>query len=374
MSALTQCIPSLTASVLQLERAIRLRSAVGAELPVLAVINLTAGHLSGERGQVEFAQLINEGLRQAGAAAPSGLPAGVGTGTLRVVGSPYESAADTAFAEFLTDSRRVGAGVLLSCGGDGTHRHLLSLLHSAGNAAEGVELLRISAGTGNDGADVRDAAELATFLHGASSAGSAASGMGSRVEVLKLSSASGRQWVCGNIASLGLDAYVAGVNNRLRGRLPGRSYRLIADIAVLFYEQRFGISEMRIHFPQTPDDDVAGRYAITVIGVSGHRVYGGHLPVLPGPENCCAIATGNLRRKLRTKAMLYEGTHPSDPGTVFRSGRIIELHYSGRIPMQVDGDDFWMEPQDFPLRLEVLTTAVRVWGSPGRDGDGGAPG
>ncbi len=366
MSGLTQCIPALTAAVLWLEQTIRGASDAGPDLPVLAVINLTAGHLSEEHGQQTLADLIGRGLAMAGrepaSGAPAALPAIMSTGTLRVVGSPYETEADTAFADFLSDVARVGSGVLLSCGGDGTHRHLLSLLYAAGEAAAGVQLLRISAGTGNDGADVGTAEELARTLGAelpdqAVTAGSESAA----VDVLQISSASGRQWVCGNIVSLGLDAYVAAVSNRLRGKLPGRSYRLLADIAVLFYEQRYGISEMQLKFPDDPASDVSGRYAITVVGVSGSRVYGGHLPVLPGPENVCAISTGNLRRKLRTKKMLYNGTHPQDPGTIFRSSKTVELSYPGRIPMQVDGDDFWLDPADFPLSARVQPTEVRIW-------------
>jgi len=49
-----------------------------------------------------------------------------------------------------------------------------------------------------------------------------------------------------NIASVGLDAFVADMTNRLKRILPGDSYRFWVDVATLFYDRVYDVIDMEL--------------------------------------------------------------------------------------------------------------------------------
>ena len=55
---------------------------------------------------------------------------------------------------------------------------------------------------------------------------------------LRVTTADGTPRYSFNIASIGLDAYIAGLTNRFKRVIPGDAYKSLVDIGSLFYEQK----------------------------------------------------------------------------------------------------------------------------------------
>lgn len=251
----------------------------------------------------------------------------------------------------LVETPREGELVIVSAGGDGTHGEVVRVLVPAAEKIDAT-VIRLPMGTGNDGADAPTFAEACGLL----TFGTRLTG----VPFVRVTEATGQQHFAFNIASLGLDAYVTDVGNRLKRIVPGDIYKGVADVATLFYEPVIGIGETRarIEFPSGESDTLVGRFIIFALGASGHRSYGDGKAVLPGADNLCAIETVGLRRKLQLKSLLYDGRHTGEPEVTMRNCRRVELHYDGKVPMQLDGEGVWLTPESFPITMEVAEAPI----------------
>lgn len=247
-------------------------------------------------------------------------------------------------------ARRDGpAPVFVSLGGDGTHNSVLS----AGLGSEAL-FLRLPLGSGNDGPELTTLESALDVLNGA---------MVPRwIPALEAHSTS-RRLIAFNIASLGLDAYVTILHDRFRSLLPGNTYRLLVDLAVLGYDRALRVGPMglsgvsvagaAVSFPREPRSLVA-------MGVSGRRTYGDHMKVLPDDRNVCIVTQIGVRDKIRMKRLFYEGLHVDEPITTMAELAELTVEYGGRLPMQLDGEATWLEPAEFPVRLKVIPRGVRV--------------
>jgi diacylglycerol kinase family enzyme len=217
-----------------------------------------------------------------------------------------------------------------------------------------TRFIRLPLGTGNDGADSRDLGKtIATLL------GHGEEAYDGSVEVKP----TGMSVIRGfNIASIGLDAYIAYLTNRLKGKFGGDLYKVIADVTTLFYEQIVGAGPMRVTTTDADGTEIEhnGRFMICAIGVSGHREYGGGKRVLPGEENVCLIDRVGLLGKIRLKSLFYRAEHPGEPNVTMRSARTVVVHYQGRIPLQVDGETVWLREDNFPVRFTVREPQIPV--------------
>jgi diacylglycerol kinase family enzyme len=99
---------------------------------------------------------------------------------------------------------------------------------------------------------------------------------------------------------------------------------------------------------------------MVVMGVSGRRTYGGQMPILPGNENVCIIDGMGFFAKLKSKKLLYVGTHGQLPEVRFYLGDRLDIEYNGRIPLQLDGELIWLEAGDFPVSMQLLPGAINV--------------
>jgi diacylglycerol kinase family enzyme len=97
-----------------------------------------------------------------------------------------------------------------------------------------------------------------------------------------------------------------------------------------------------------------------VMGISGGRTYGGHLPVLPGEDNICVVGRMGVLAKIRNKKLFFLGRHGELSEVTFYRAPRVEVHYEGSIPMQLDGEMVLLTEQDFPVRLEVLSPRIQV--------------
>jgi len=259
--------------------------------------------------------------------------------------------ADSLIGEAAQDIR-----LIVSAGGDGTHAEVLASAVRDGRV-KGTKgrlwFFRFPFGTGNDGADADTPAAAARALLGDATPGSEG-----HLTVKR----SGREVLYGfNIASIGLDAYIALLTNRFKGSIAGDLYKLIADVMTLLYEPIVGISPMTIRWA---DDGAVHeerrRFAICAFGVSGGRTYGDHKPVLPGFENLCVIERVGLIGKIRLKSLLYRGTHVHSPSVLMRTARRLVVEYDGRIPLQIDGETRWLSAADFPLEIDLHDGSIPI--------------
>jgi diacylglycerol kinase family enzyme len=99
---------------------------------------------------------------------------------------------------------------------------------------------------------------------------------------------------------------------------------------------------------------------MVIVGISGGRTYGGHMPVLPGTDNVCVVGRMGVLEKIRNKKLFYLGRHGELPQVKFFSGDRVDIDYRARIPMQLDGELVWLEPSDFPISMEVLAPKIKV--------------
>jgi len=264
----------------------------------------------------------------------------------------------TRIAEGLIGTPPPDVRLIVSAGGDGTHGEVFSAaVHDSrlrGTPKGKLWFFRFPFGTGNDGADADTPAAAARVLLGDAVQSSAGH--------IVVHPAGSEPLYGFNIASVGLDAYIALLTNRLKGSIAGDLYKLIADVMTLFYEPLVGISPMTIRWSDGDGvaHDLRRRFAFCAFGVSGNRTYGDHKPILPGFENLCAIERIGVIGKIQLKAKLYRGEHIHSPLTHMKTATRLVIEYDARIPIQVDGETRWLTGEDFPLEIDLHNDSVPI--------------
>ena len=266
--------------------------------------------------------------------------------------------ARTITEQILQEEEKTQSGLehlLIGCGGDGTSNEICTALVQADRSLlDRLKLLRLPLGTGNDMADAATFTEAYDLILGSQQA--VATG------ALVIRTASGAEHYAFNIASVGLDAYIADLTNRFKRVIPGDAYKSLVDLGSLFYDQRVKLQPMDLvlHSPAGESKLEAFLPSMVIVGVSGQRTYGGHIPALPGPQNVCVVGHMSVLKKVRSKKVLYEGRHKELAEVSFHDAESVEIRYPSRIPMQVDGEVSWLGRQDFPVRMRVLDPKIKV--------------
>jgi len=330
----------------------------GEQLAVTVVVNQFAGCFSTERRARKTIARICETVEEHRREGRNRNPQTDGHVEVSFFYTHYVGHAHALVAERL-DGVSAPKHLVISAGGDGTHSEVMSAYiewaegKSATNRARAV-ISRFPLGTGNDGAETRDLRAAIFALTG-------------KVDVRLAGhmsiAAKGIHLLRGfNIASIGLDAYIAAVTNRIKRMFRGDLYKIVADVATLFYEQIVGVEEMRlsIHEADGRTSTLAGHFMLMATGISGHREYGGGKKVLPGPENLCAIERIGLAGKIKLKSLFYRGDHVAEPNVSMRSCSSVEVHYARRVPMQIDGESLWLRPENFPVTFTIFEPSIPV--------------
>ena len=243
-------------------------------------------------------------------------------------------------------------GIFISFGGDGTHQEVLNGLS---DRTKEICFARYPMGTGNDGIDIHTPTELAQLISSAPTLPT------QPLVAVKVTTAKGEGRLSGNITGIGIDAYIGYLSQKYKRILPGKAYKIAADLGVLFYKRTYNIRKASI---QIINNDQIQQIELTAgvmcFGASGKRTYGGGLPILPGEENICLIPMGSLMDNIKLKKMIFEGSHIHDPKVQIHRGTKMIIDYPGTIPMQMDGEIAWLDPEDFPLTLEVVSVEAKL--------------
>jgi diacylglycerol kinase family enzyme len=252
--------------------------------------------------------------------------------------------------------------LIITAGGDGTSLEALQIIyHAPPKVRANCAVLRLPLGTGNDGAEAWELEDALEFLV-----------KPVRIEMsrgLRLSTATGKTWPGGlpilafNILSVGLDAFVTHMTNRMKGKLPGDSYKLWVDVAALFYDRIYKVGPMQVTgFDESGREGQTFRekFLLCAMGVSGRRCYGSRQMVLPDERNVCAVKQMPLYRKIVLKNLIVTGGHANNPESIlFNAGRIV---LSGEYPIlaQMDGETVDLEKADFPAVIELTDPVIPV--------------
>jgi diacylglycerol kinase family enzyme len=247
--------------------------------------------------------------------------------------------------------------LIITAGGDGTSREVLSALyHAPEEIRSNMAILRLPMGTGNDGADSPSLVDALMLLI-----------KQSRIEfcpALRLvtapkgPAAQNPPWLAFNILSVGLDAFVTHMTNRMKGKLPGDSYKLWVDIAALLYDRLYTVGFLDVK--ANGGISFREKLLLLAVGASGHRTYGSQKKILPDDRNVCAVRQMPLLRKLSLKGLFTTGKHIDKPEAILFNARRVE--FSGSFPLlaQMDGETVQLQPEDFPAVIELTGPVIPV--------------
>ena len=258
----------------------------------------------------------------------------------------------------LNEETRSASGIerlLVGCGGDGTSNEICTaLVQAGGSLLDRLKLLRLPLGTGNDVADAHTFAEAYDLILGPQKT--------VRTGAVLVTAGSMSPRYSFNVGSVGLDAFIADLTNRFKRAIPGQAYKLMVDIGSLFYEQSIRPKPMDIRISGSAGETRIEAFvpSMVVLGISGARTYGGHMPVLPGRENVCVVGAMSVMSKIRNKKLFYLGRHGELPEVTFYQADRVDISYNDRIPMQLDGEISWLQAADFPVSMKVLEPRIKV--------------
>jgi diacylglycerol kinase family enzyme len=248
--------------------------------------------------------------------------------------------------------------LIITAGGDGTSLETLSaVFHAPELVRSNLAVLRLPMGTGNDGADAWELKDALTLLT-------------DPVEIefrraLRLVTATPGKgpFLAFNILSVGLDAFVTHMTNKMKGKLPGDSYKLWVDIASLLYDRLYKVGPMEVRALDEKGRELRSlkeTALLLAVGESGHRTYGSHKKILPDDRNVCLVRQMPLLRKVALKGLFTTGEHVTKPESLLFSAARVE--FSGRYPIlaQMDGETVLLQPEDFPAAIELSEPVIPI--------------
>ncbi|MDP3178176.1 MAG: diacylglycerol kinase, partial [Spirochaetaceae bacterium] len=166
-----------------------------------------------------------------------------------------------------------------------------------------------------------------------------------------------------NIASLGADAFISDMTNRLKTVFPGDSYKLWVDVASVLYDFMWPTWPMKLRSFDADGNEKRcfdREILILAFGASGRRQYGSNKSILPDEDNVCAINQMSLLRKLAVKGPIQKGAHRGLKEVELFSAARIVVAYGDRILMQRDGEVTRLSAADFPLEMEIVPDSYRT--------------
>jgi diacylglycerol kinase family enzyme len=247
--------------------------------------------------------------------------------------------------------------LIITAGGDGTSLEVLTALYHAPPVIRShTVILRLPLGTGNDGADAWELDKALDFLVYPVSVGYA--------RALRLTTSTGKgPFLAFNILSVGLDAFVTHMTNKMKGKLPGDSYKLWVDIASLLYDRLYKVGPMDLRIFDDSLREISSfhqRVLLLAVGASGRRTYGSHKHILPDDRNVCVVRQMPLLRKVALKGLFTTGEHVNKPESRLFNARRVEFRGEEPILAQMDGETVLIGREDYPAAIEITEPAIPV--------------
>jgi len=271
--------------------------------------------------------------------------------------------AKSVFFEAEKDSNPLALYLVVSAGGDGTSLEVQSSFTrevvTAGkkNLIDKVCFIRMPFGTGNDATDGRTLDKTLTLL-----TGDAYFFKQGAVHIYSPANMN-FDYYAFNIASIGLDAFVTHMTNKVKRFFPGDFYMLWVDAACLFYNKLFRVVPMTISAMHQNGDLLFSheeKILLYAMGVSGFRTYGSNQKILPDTNNVCAVREMPLFRKFKLKKLFRFGAHKAVPETMLYTAQKLIINYSEKILAQVDGEAHYVQASDFPIVMECTETFITI--------------
>jgi diacylglycerol kinase family enzyme len=254
--------------------------------------------------------------------------------------------------------------LLITAGGDGTSLEVLSAVyHAPHSVRSNMAVLRLPLGTGNDGADspyliralellikpsqieLSPALQLLTAANGPALAESKG------------------PFLAFNILSVGLDAFVTHMTNKMKGKFPGDFYKLWVDIASLLYDRLYTVGFLDVRVVDEHGGVVLSfreKILLLAFGASGHRTYGSQKKILPDGRNVCALKQMSLFRKLALKGLFATGGHIDKPESIMFNAHRVEISGEHPVLAQMDGETILLQEEDFPVVIELTDPVIPV--------------
>jgi diacylglycerol kinase family enzyme len=249
--------------------------------------------------------------------------------------------------------------LIISAGGDGTSQEILFALYDMpAHVCSNVAVLRLPFGTGNDGADSASLEKTLDLLikpvH---------IELTPAVQLIPANTpkSSKRPFLAFNILSIGLDAYVTHMTNKMKGKVPGDSYKLWVDIAALFYDHIYNVDFIDVRALDEQNHEVCSfreKLLLIAMGVSGYRTYGAQQKILSDNRNVCAVKQMPLYRKLVIKDKVATGIHIDCPEVILFNAHRLEIFAAHPLLAQMDGETVLLQREDFPVVMELTKPVI----------------
>ena len=250
--------------------------------------------------------------------------------------------------------------LIICAGGDGTSWEVLSAIHNTPpRFRTSAAVLRLPLGTGNDGADAPSLDGALELLINSVNV--------EYTPALRLVTAQGGParakgpFLAFNILSAGLDAFVTHMTNKMKGKLPGDSYKLWVDIAALFYDRIYKVDYMDVKSYDEHGKEVNSfreKLLLVAVGASGHRTYGSGNKILPDDRNVCAVKQMPLLRKIALKDLFGTGEHINKPESILFTACKVEFSAMFPLLAQMDGETVLLEREDYPASIELTAPLI----------------
>jgi diacylglycerol kinase family enzyme len=247
--------------------------------------------------------------------------------------------------------------LVITSGGDGTSLEVMTGFYEAqAELRRDFAVLRLPMGTGNDGADAWELDKALDLIIEPSEL--------HQQRALRLVTASGRgPFLAFNILSVGLDAYVTHMTNKMKDKMPGDSYKLWVDVAALFYDKIYKVGYMDVRSRDEGGREVKTfreKLLLLAVGESGRRTYGSHKWILPDERNVVAIKQMPLFRKLALKELFVYGTHIVEPEAMLWNANSVEFSAQHPILAQMDGETVLLDKKDYPAVIELTPPMIPI--------------
>jgi diacylglycerol kinase family enzyme len=153
------------------------------------------------------------------------------------------------------------------------------------------------------------------------------------------------------------------MTNKMKGNLPGDSYKLWVDIASLLYDRLYKVGPMDVKSYDEKGSDVKSfreKVLLCAMGASGGRSYGSGNKILPDDRNVCALKQMPLLRKVALKGLFKTGGHIDKPEAMLWNAKRIVLTGENPILAQMDGETVLLGLDDFPAEIELTEKVIPI--------------